>query len=139
MSDGVSDAYAAASEAEIFRKKWEKAQMEELLLTDLRLELKPLSTAELIHRAYQESRYLRLDEENGWLVKYQWGDHFQTSIAADEAHNWPTVIRYRVNIGGSFGEFRDYSQNEALIDAILYLRWLTTKEGIEAMEEYENG
>jgi hypothetical protein len=138
VSDGVSDAYRNASAADLFRNKWEKAQVEEILLTDLRKELKLLPTAELLHKAYQESRYLKLEEEQGWLVKYSWGDCFQQSINADDENKWTRATKYWVFVGTSFGQFHNYDQREALIDAILYRRWLKTPEGEKAVKDYND-
>jgi len=138
MSDGVSDAYRASNAADRFRKKWDKAQVEEILLTDLRKELQVFSEEQLLFKAWEESEWLKVNYEKGWRVQHAWGEHFTTSIASSEADKWPNVKRYMVDVGNSFGVFREYVLADALIDAILFRRWLKTPEGKEAWQDYQD-
>ena len=137
MSDGISEGYRAAKAHDEFEKKWQSVQADNILL-DTKADLKKINSSKLLKRLLMLCSRIEISHETGWLVKYKWGESFQTSIASKDADFFPKKKRYKISAYGCpvSKEFYGYNLDDLMRDVVLYLEWLDTEHGKTVAEYY---
>lgn len=136
MSDGITEAYRAGRAADSFEKIWTEAQVERILL-DIKSDVEALSMQELMLKLVDETEGFRVTHDDGWLVKYEWGTCFQTSIETKYAKSFPKVRQYKLEVSDRL--YRSYKGTDLTLlmkEALVFVEWCGTEEGKRAVEMY---
>ena len=136
MSDGITDGYKASTASENFQKRWDRANAENILLSE-KDTISHMSIDDILIQLTDLCREVKISKGHKFLVKYKWGDCYEDSVAVDTKHKM--VLFYYIEVNASVcKKFRDESFEEVLKETLLYLRWLNTEDGKLAVDRYND-
>lgn len=137
MSDGISEGYRAARAADRFEKKWEEAQVEQIIL-DMKNQFSDLQMQDLITKLMAIVPRMQLKNYNKFVIPCTDGHYFADS--APVSKEMPHKIRlYEIEVSGQVHRrFVNSDFKAALIECLLFTEWLETEEGKSASAAYNN-
>lgn len=137
MSDGISEGRRAARASDNFEDMWADAQAEQILL-DMKSGFVDLSIQDLITQLMAISPSVHLRNFDKFLIPYEGGSYMSDSAPVSQ-ETFAKVRLYSVEIFTRMGrKFVNSDFKASLIEALLFVEWLETPAGKEAVEVYND-